>query len=150
MALIDWALLKANPDAERNQLNKILKEARENVDTLQQDVSNAVVSVVGTHMEIDIDNTDPQNPVASLATEVTTNLTLASTALQPADLADTDDLPEGVSNLYFTAARAEEAIFLATDTAATTGAASGLPANPAGYVLVMIEGNLRKIPYYNE
>lgn len=34
-------------------------------------------------------------------------------------------------------------------TSATTGVASALPTDPAGYVEVIIGGDLCKIPYYN-
>jgi hypothetical protein len=36
-----------------------------------------------------------------------------------------------------------------TSTSATTGAASGLPANPAGYLTITKDGKDYKVPYYN-
>lgn len=37
----------------------------------------------------------------------------------------------------------------ATATAATTGSATALPANPVGYAVVSIGGKQFKMPYYN-
>lgn len=36
-----------------------------------------------------------------------------------------------------------------TTTSATTGAATALPAKPAGYLTISINGTLQKIPYFN-
>jgi hypothetical protein len=36
-----------------------------------------------------------------------------------------------------------------TTTSATTGSASALPADPAGYILAVVGGNEVKIPFYN-
>ena len=47
--------------------------------------SSGVQSVVGTAMEIDVDNTDPLNPVVSLAVQVTGALAAALMAAQPGD-----------------------------------------------------------------
>lgn len=50
-----------------------------------------VNSVVGTINQIDVDDSDPDNPVVSLAAPVLASLTLANSAVQPGDLA-LDDL----------------------------------------------------------
>ena len=55
------------------------------------DLSLYVQSVTGTVNEIDVDNTDPQNPVLSLAAAAAASLALADTAIQPGDLS-LDDL----------------------------------------------------------
>lgn len=47
-----------------------------------------VESVIGTTNEIDVDSSDPANPVVSLANAVKASLALADSAVQPGDLAD--------------------------------------------------------------
>jgi len=47
-----------------------------------------VESVIGTTNEIDVDSSDPANPVVSLANAVRASLALADSAVQPGDLAD--------------------------------------------------------------
>ena len=47
-----------------------------------------VESVIGTTNEIDVDSSDPANPVVSLANAVRVSLALADSAVQPGDLAD--------------------------------------------------------------
>jgi hypothetical protein len=49
------------------------------------EVTSAVETVVGTATEIDIDSADAQNPIVSLAVEVTASLALADSALQSGD-----------------------------------------------------------------
>lgn len=76
-----WFIKKANPDAERNHLNKILQD----IDTqLASAVAGSVTTVVdGTG--IDVDSTDPNNPEVSLDAGTQASLLLADTSLQPGD-----------------------------------------------------------------
>lgn len=59
-----------------------------------------VQSVIGTEGEIDVDSSDPSNPVLSLATEVLAGLVLATTALQPSDIGSSVQAYSAVLDAY--------------------------------------------------
>lgn len=82
MTLFDgWFVKKANPDAERNHLNKILQAIKT---ALEGAVAGSVSSVQpGTG--IDVDATDPNNPVVSVEASIISGAGLGATALQPGD-----------------------------------------------------------------
>lgn len=64
----------------------------------------AVVSVVGTYDEIDVDDTDPANPILSLAPDIMVAVGLAVTAVQPEEivpLLDATVLTESDETLVF-------------------------------------------------
>lgn len=85
-----------------------------------------VVQSVVAGTGITIDSTDPAAPIVALTVGVLASLALANSAMQPGDNVsdlvndagyltdftgfDTDDLPEGVTNLYFTDERAQDAV----------------------------------------
>lgn len=82
MSLFDgWILRKANPDAERNHLNKILKSIKEQ---LQAAIAGGV-NTVQPGTGIDVDSTDSNNPVVSVESSIISGASAGSTAVQPGD-----------------------------------------------------------------
>lgn len=82
MSLFDgWFIRKANPDAERNHLNKILQNIREQLLAAIAGGVNTVQAGNG----IDVDATDTNNPVVSVEAAVLAGASDGATAVQPGD-----------------------------------------------------------------
>jgi hypothetical protein len=82
MSLFDgWFVRKANPDAERNHLNKILQDIKEQLLAAIAGGVNTVQPGVG----IDVDSTDSNNPVVSVEASIIDGAADGATALQPGD-----------------------------------------------------------------
>lgn len=82
MTLLDgWLIKKANPDAERNHLNKILQNIRAALDA-------AIAGGINTIQEgdgINVNSTDSNNPIVSIETTIMTGANEGLTAVQPGD-----------------------------------------------------------------
>lgn len=76
-----WKLRKASPDTERVHLNKILEEISTTIGAI-----TGVVASVNSGTGVDVDNSDPINPVINLDATSIASLALADTAIQAADL----------------------------------------------------------------
>ena len=82
MSLFDgWFVRKANPDAERNHLNKILQNIKEQLLAAIAGGVNTVQAGNG----IDVDSTDTNNPVVSVEATVLAGASDGATAVQPGD-----------------------------------------------------------------
>ena len=98
-------------------------------------------------------------PMAPTAAPLTNNTQIATTAYADAAVAVETSRAEAAEALLapiasptFTGTVTEPALPVltaaTTDTSATAGAASALPATPAGYLEVSINGTVFKLPYY--
>lgn len=82
MSLFDgWFIRKANPDAERNHLNKILQDIKAQLLAAIAGGVNTVQPGTG----IDVDSTDSNNPIVSVESGIVSGAAAGATALQPGD-----------------------------------------------------------------
>jgi hypothetical protein len=91
-----------------------------------------VLTQITTGMTIDVDNQFSSTQTGPVSVSTITNA-VQTQVLTPLAA------PSGSSLIGFTQ----------NATSATAGTASTLPATPAGYLAVTVDGVLRKIPYYN-
>lgn len=160
-----WFIKKANADAERNHLNKILVEVRdeitgldEQVTVLEADVAAleaSSVQSVGEGVGIDVDTTDVNNPIVALDAATQTSLALADTALQPGALDHNtlDGLQGGTTDEYYhlTLAEHETAQTLLTALQLVDYPAEILPsAAPAGRLIFVSDETGGPVPAFSD
>lgn len=103
---MDWRVLRSgNPDAEREHLNRILKEIRAAIDAAVP----GAPSVVEEEEEDNVANVSSHNLLLNLDSDDHTQYHTDARALTWLGTRSTSDLPEG-SNLYYTAERVDDRV----------------------------------------
>lgn len=129
---MEWEVNKGNPDSERRQLNRVLEEIENTIIAIPGGVVDTVVGGAG----VDVDSTDPANPIVNLDASTIADLALAASAVQPGD-----NVSVLVNDAGYTT---NLGTVTSVDLGATTGLTpSGGPVTGAGVLAYTLSANLQ-------
>jgi hypothetical protein len=129
---MEWEVNKGNPDSERRQLNRVLAEIEAAITATPGGVVDTVVGGAG----VDVDSTDPANPIVNLDAVTLADLALADSSVQPGD-----NVSVLVNDAGYTT---NTGTVTSVDLGASTGLApSGGPVTGAGTLTYTLSANLQ-------